>query len=124
MKLGRKELVMSIFIFAILLIAGFNLSVLATSGNEQTFNYTFGQNNTSNNLITISNNTNTITPGVNNNNENTQENTIKIVNKTENANTPDKAPNTGVEDLPWVVIGVCVISAIFAYKKIKEYNID
>ena len=50
MKLGRKELVMSIIIFAILLIAGFNLSVLATSGNEQTFNYTFGQNNTSNNL--------------------------------------------------------------------------
>lgn len=44
-----------------------------------------------------------------------------VVNNQEN-NNPNELANTGLEDLPWLVIGVCVISVVFAYKKIKEYN--
>ena len=41
-----------------------------------------------------------------------------------NTNNPTQLADTGLEDLPWVIIGICAVSAIFAYKKIKEYNID
>lgn len=114
MRLKKKELIFSIVMAIILLFAGCNLSALATSSNgSQTFNWTIGvQNkNTSNSINVIETNKdepiNTINTIVTNNSTN---------------NTSGTVPNTGLEDLPWVMIGICAVSLVFAYKKIKEYN--
>ncbi len=41
-----------------------------------------------------------------------------------NANNNTKLPQTGANDtIMWVVIGGCVVTAIYTYKKIKEYNV-
>ena len=32
-------------------------------------------------------------------------------------------PNTGIEDLPIIAIGVCIISAAVAYTQIRKYNV-
>ena len=125
MKLRKKELIISVIMMIVFLIVGFNLAVLATS-DDGSQNILFPPAN--NNINTP----NIITPGNNTadeeNNENTG-NTINIPIKdgeigNANTNTPTEVPNTGLEDLPWVVIGICAVSAIFAYKKIKEYKED
>ncbi len=126
MKLMKKELIISVIMMIVFVIVGFNLAVLATSNDDGSQNILVPPAN--NNINTP----NIITPGNNTadeeNNENTG-NTINIPIKdgeigNANTNTPTEVPNTGLEDLPWVVIGICAVSAIFAYKKIKEYKED
>lgn len=39
-----------------------------------------------------------------------------------NTNKSGQLANTGLEDLPYLLITILVISAIFAYKKIEEYK--
>lgn len=60
---------------------------------------------------------------------NTVENNIPVNNATVD-NTPNKntnnttLPKTGAnENMLIVLISVCVISSIYAYKKVKEYNV-
>lgn len=109
MKLSKKELIITIVMIMIILI-GLNVSVLAASNTNGGFsNLVVGGNNaTTNGVIQVVN-------------ENTSPlNTAK--NNTANTNTPGQLANTGLEDLPWLVIGACVVSAIFAYKKVKEYK--
>ena len=38
-------------------------------------------------------------------------------------NSTEKFPQTGIEDNVGILLIVCVASAIFAYKKIKYYNV-
>ena len=121
MKLMKKELIISVIMMIAFLIVGFNLAVLATSNDDGSQNIIFppANNNLNNNLIIIAPNNNT-----NLDNENTG-NSLNIPIKdgeVENTNTPTEVPDTGLEDLPWLIIGVCIVSAIFAYKKIKEYK--
>lgn len=50
--------------------------------------------------------------------------TNNTVNNSANNNTPDKLANTGIGDYSSIVIiAVAGISAIYAYKKIREYNV-
>lgn len=123
MKLGKKELIISVVILIVFLVLGLNFSVFATStgNNSTTLNFNLPINNTTNNSIPVNNATN------NSNIEKDQERpTNNTVIPTNNANTNNTAtkdvPNTGLEDMPWLVIAVCGVSAIFAFKKIKEYN--
>jgi len=112
MELKKKELIVSILFVVIFLIGTISLSVFAAENNE-TGNKTLGlnwvsTNNTDNkelNQITIQN-----------------VNTNKDVNVNANTNVPDKLADTGLESIPLAVIAICGISAIFAYKKIKEYK--
>lgn len=119
MKLNKNDLIISLIAMIIFICIGFTATVYATNNGTQNMSWNFlGQNNSANNLIQV----------VETNN--TTQNTIQYVsNNTTNTNVANnntnKVPNTGLEDLPWVVIGICAISAIFAYNKIKEYkNID
>lgn len=110
MKLKKKELVISIVMIIISLFIGLNLSAFAATGSQTVSFPSLNQNtdDTMGNLITI----NTSTP------------TQNTSNVTTNTNTTQTVPDTGLEELPWLIIGICVVSAIFAYKKIKDYNID
>ena len=122
MKLKKKELIISVIMLIVFLVAGLNLAVLATS-DDGSQNILFPPANNS-----LNNNLNITTPGNNTTDDENTGNSINIPIKdgelNENTNTPTEVPNTGLEDLPWVIIGICAVSAIFAYKKIKEYKED
>lgn len=113
MKLNKTKLIISV-IMIVLLGIGLSTSVFAADYNL-TLNPTNTNNNVGGDMIEI-------VEG----NTNTDSNTITInsnvSNKNEVTNTPGELANTGLEELPWLLIGVCVVSAIFAYKKIKEYR--
>ena len=124
----RKELIICLISVAVLLIA-IATNVFATEidlsslvGNTE---------NTENNYQEIGtvNNTNTDTNTNTNVNINTNTNTNTNINRTisENtnttSNTKDGMPYTGVNYSVVVIIAVCGVSAIYAYKKIKEYNV-
>lgn len=79
-----------------------------------------GNTNSSNTNGTNTNNTNT-------NNARNSNNTNRNNNNTNRNNTNTSLPKTGIEDsLPTVVLVVVFgVSAVYAYKKIKDYrNID
>ena len=41
-----------------------------------------------------------------------------------NTNKESSLPKTGVNDTAmWVVIGTCVVLAIYTYKKVRDYNV-
>ena len=48
--------------------------------------------------------------------------TINSTNSNASNNNPDQLADTGLEDWPWIIIAICAISTVFAYKKIKEYK--
>ena len=49
-------------------------------------------------------------------------NTVLNTNTNVNTNTTT-IPNTGVDYSVVLIIGVCVISAVYAHKKISDYNV-
>ena len=55
-------------------------------------------------------------------NTNISNTNTSIYNNTNNANT---LPQTGIGDNTgmYIIMGICIISAIYAYKKIRDYNI-
>ena len=58
-------------------------------------------------------NTNTNEPATNTN-----------TNNNINTNKESSLPKTGANDTAmWVVIGTCVVLAIYAYKKVRDYNV-
>lgn len=108
MNLKKRKLLISIFFIIFFAVISFNGIVFA-DGNSQGIPFTTyadSQNNNGN-TQTVPVIETTETP--NNTNEN-------------NTNTPEKLANTGLEDAPWLLIGLCVVSAIFAYQKVKEYK--
>ena len=74
---------------------------------------------------TTTNTTNTINNTTNNTMQNKVNNTV--TNKTTNAltNNTTKLPQTGIEENTALIvafIGISVVSAVYAYTKIKKYN--
>ena len=93
-------------------------------GFEDVFNMT-NTGNTSNTGNTNSGNTNT--RNTNSNSSNVQNLNALRNNASNRANTSNTLPNTGIGDsLPTVLLVVVfAVSAVYAYKKIKDYrNID
>lgn len=122
MKLGKKELIISIVMLIVFLVLGLNFSVFATNtgNNSLTLNFNLSGNNNANNNIPVNNNA---TNNIEKDQERPNNTTVIPTNRNANTNTAGKdVPNTGLEDAPWLVIAVCGVSAIFAFKKIKEYN--
>lgn len=104
MKLNKMKLIISVVTIIAFLSIGLNMNVWAAALTLEIPNT---ENNVSGDLIEVVDGTSNQTVA---NNSNT------------NTNTPGELANTGLEELPWVLIGVCVVSAIFAYRKIKEYR--
>ena len=108
-----------ILVCAMLIFAITPVYAATDEGFEDVFNMT----NTSNTSNTNTGNTNT-----RNTNTNTNTRNVQNVNALRNtANTTNTLPKTGIEDsLPTVLLVVVfAISAVYAYKKIKDYrNID
>ena len=88
------------------------MAVFATQQSQTTLRLTDGNTaNTGSSLLITTQTT-----------DNTQ-NQANTANSTINSTTNNTAmPNTGVEELPWMIIVICVVSAVFAYNKIKEYK--
>lgn len=117
MKKNNKLMIVFILVVAFLLLmvtctkATNDVAPLPTivTGNNETNNQT-ANNETSNNVemnTELNNNTLNIS-------ENTDNNTVKN----------DTLPQTGVQEdtTLFIFIGICIISAIYAYFKIKKYN--
>lgn len=126
MNLKKKELIFSIIIMVIFLAIGLNISVFATNDDErQNINLNFNNiQNSQDTQIPVNNSTTNIGGSVQVNNTTLIKDAEVTNTNNTNTNNPNQLANTGLDDLPWVIIGVCAVSAIFAYKKIKEYNID
>lgn len=77
-----------------------------TTQNNTVENNTIENNTTTNNTIT---------------NNTTTNNTVST--NTAKNNTTNSMPNTGIESTSIVIIAICIISAVYAYKKIREYNV-
>jgi len=117
MNIKKRELIISIVMIVAFIILSCNFSVSAISANADPNRVTLtipSNNINDTNMIEIINGTNTAQPTNTNTSTNTNTNT--------NTNTPSQLANTGLEDLPWLVIGLCAVSAIFAYSKIREYK--
>lgn len=57
--------------------------------------------------------------------QNTEQNTTDNTTSNTTANTTTTLPKTGVADgyVVAILVGVCAVSAIYAYKKIRDYNV-
>jgi len=109
-----KELIICIIsIIALALAITTNVFATNTPGIEELLGNTNTNTNTANNEFKEI--------GVQNTNTNTNTNTN--VNANVNKNTTNTMPNTGVNYSSLVIIAVAGISAVYAYKKIKEYNV-
>lgn len=120
MKKSNLIKLFSILVISVIVMM-FSTNVLAvnTTNDFSDLTGTIGNNTT--------NNANTNNANTNNTNTNTNTNTNRDnVNKTNNSSmyTNTNLPKTGIEDSIPVAILVVVfgISAVYAYKKIKEYK--
>lgn len=114
MEIKKKELLLTILLIVVFLVGAISLTSFAAENSDYNQFLNSGWSNISNDDEL--------------NNENIPQN-IQIKdneNKNDNVNTNDNTPgelaNTGLESLPIAVIAICGISAIFAYKKIREYK--
>lgn len=103
----KRDLIISVLAILAFLAISLNVCVFASTSLENPFNTSFG----------------TKVP------ENTQtgNQTIETVNTNNssannNTNTPGQLADTGLENPAWIVIGICAVTAVFAYAKIKEYK--
>lgn len=108
-KIKTKELIICIISIAVLMLA-LVTDVFAASGVET--------------LAEDLNNVNVIGQGGNNTNNSVNNNVNNTVNNAVNnkVNNTTSIPNTGVDYSVVFIIAVCGISAIYAYKKIRDYN--
>ena len=121
----KKSIILKSFLVilmcAMLIFAITPVYAATDEGFEDVFNMT----NTGN---TNTGNTNTGNTNTRNTNTNTNTGNVQNLNALRNtANTTNTLPKTGIEDsLPTVLLVVVfAISAVYAYKKIKDYrNID
>lgn len=117
------ELIICILSIIALVLAATTDVFATTPGVEELLNQNVNNDyeqipglNTNTNVNTNVN-TNTNTNTNTNINKNTSTNTNKNVN-----NTPNELTDAGIDSSISLVILVCGISAVYAYKKIKDYN--
>ena len=120
MNFKKKELIVTIIMLIVFVIIGLGLNAYASSPSV---NLVIGGNNSTSGLQIVQNtnsstveNTNSSTSGTVITNTSTSTNTSNSTNTS--------MPYTGAGEMPWLIIAICAASAIFAYKKIKEYNVD
>ena len=127
-----KELIICIVVI-IALILSITTNIFATSidellGNMNNPNYQTIPNSTNQGIIDINGtnniNTNNILPENTNTNINTNTNTNTNLNTSLNINNnTNSIPYTGVNNFSIIaIIAVCGVVAVYAYKKIRDYN--
>ncbi len=58
------------------------------------------------------------------NNANQSRSNIPATNTNTNTNTNTSLPKTGANDTAmWLLVAVCGVSAVYTYKKIRDYNV-
>ena len=130
MKKSNLMKVFSILLISVMVIAMCNATVLAAdntngfsdltntiTGNNTNSNNSSSNSNSSNSNSNSSNNSNTNRSHSNNTNNSSNSNNSSVYNNT-------NLPKTGIEDSIPVAMLVVVfgISAVYAYRKIKEYR--
>ena len=110
-----KSKKMIIFLVVLFLVIGIAVQVKATSNTLNLDNF-LNSNSLSSNTVTTNTTTNTAT--------NTSSNTIVQPDTNKQSESGNNLPQTGVtEDITVMFfIIVCVIVAIYAYKKIRDYK--
>lgn len=112
-----KEILISLLAIIVLILA-ITTNVFATSA-DKLFD-SLGNNQNNNTVVQIpskdSNNTNNNTNNNNNKLNNVVNNKANVSNATEHA-------DAGVDYSIVFIIAVCGVSAIYAYKKIRDYNV-
>ncbi len=126
LKNGTKKILLVAFALSIVVIAltsnAYAIDIMRPTGNNTLNQATDASNIPSINGVGVQNNTtNTVTnnftaPVVSNNTINNTKTNISTYTNTD-------LPKTGVEDYPIIILmAVCVIAAIYAYFKIRNYN--
>lgn len=117
-KKKTKELIVCIIALIVLMLA------VVTDVFAMSIEDALGNNSTGNNFSTIPDATNTTTGNNTSNNltNNTANSNVNNKNNTNRNNNATAIPNTGVDYSVVLIIAVCGISAVYAYKKIKDYN--
>ena len=114
---NSKKLFIIAVVFMVLMLV--QSSVLATNTIVIT-------GNTTNNIQTIpttNQNANTNVPTVNSlQNNSTQDTIVTSTNNNNSTYTNQNLPKTGVDYSALFIIAICVISGVYAYIKIRDYN--
>lgn len=125
MNLKKKELIISIVLIVLFAIFCINVNVFATEGGSTPVNwqdYVNSRNDTNENYENIG--TNQTPVNANKDNVTAPSNNANNNNNANVNNTSGNLANTGLADTPWLIIGICVVSVAFAYKKVREYKLD
>ena len=124
-KTRTKEIIVCV-ITLIVLVLSMVTNVFATGIMDALSNNSNNSNSSNSNSLngqaTNNSATNTQVDAIasQNNNNNTNRNTNTNANT--NKNNVTAIPNTGVDYSALVIIAICGVSAIYAYKKIRDYK--
>lgn len=114
-KIKTKELIICVVAIAVLVLT------LVTDVFAIDDIAALAGNNANNDFQNIPSTTNTNTNVNTNTNTNTNLNTNTNSNTNKNGNV-DTIPDTGVDYSVVFIIAICGVFAVYAYKKIKDYN--
>lgn len=112
-----KEILISLLAIIVLILA-ITTNVFATSADDLLNALGNNQNNNTVTQIPSKDNNNT-----NNNTNNNNNKLNNVVNNKANVSNATEHADAGVDYSIVLIIAVCGISAIYAYKKIRDYNV-
>lgn len=112
-----KEILISLLAIIVLILA-ITTNVFATSADDVLNALGNNQNNNTVTQIPSKDNNNT-----NNNTNNNNNKLNNVVNNKANVSNATEHADAGVDYSIVLIIAVCGISAIYAYKKIRDYNV-
>lgn len=107
----RKKVIVCILALVVLLFSATNVFALG------------GLNDLDDPMIDEDNNSNLLNELPRNQTENLTQNITINNNGTGTIKDGNAMPNTGIEDLPIIAIGICIVSAAVAYTQIRKYNV-
>lgn len=112
-----KEILISLLAIIVLILA-IATNVFATSGDDINVLLSGAGNNNTVKQIQSKDNNNT-----NNNTNNNNNKLNNVVNNKANVSNATEHADAGVDYSIVFIIAVCGVSAIYAYKKIRDYNV-
>lgn len=112
-----KEILISLLTIIVLILA-ITTNVFATSADDLLNALGNNQNNNTVTQIPSKDNNNT-----NNNTNNNNNKLNNVVNNKANVSNATEHADAGVDYSIVFIIAVCGVSAIYAYKKIRDYNV-
>ncbi len=113
-----SKIILSVIMILLVLSIAVDVRADDTDGNFLLLT----SNNTTNN--TVNNTTNNTMNNTVNNTAAPVVNTSNKINTNSYSNNTNNLPKTGAEDYTavFIILGVCIASAVYAYKKANDYN--